>query len=330
MSGKGKERKSAAGGSDKPLSDEAIDRLIHLSSGRATPHDRLAFQRWRQQSPAHEAAASEAEALLRAVSETRQANQMRRPGVRPAHPIGAGRRVRRRVLFAGAAASVAVAVIALPALGPLAALYADHSTMVGQRRQVELADGSVATLNTATALSVDYSDGERRIILHAGEALFEVAKNPNRPFVVVVGDAQARAVGTTFAVRRETTCEHVTVTEGIVEVKVGDRQPIRVEAGQRLGVGMGEGDRVKLRSIDVETATAWRRGKLIFNRQSLEGVVTELQRYRADRIVIASDRLRSLLVTGVFDLDDSGHLLRTIEETTKATVVRLPFLTVIR
>ena len=223
---------------------------------------------------------------------------------------------------------VAAVAIALPSLSPLSALYADHATGVGGRKRVALADGTVVILNTATAVSVDYSGKERRVVLHDGEALFEVAKDANRPFIVVAGDVEVRAVGTAFVVRLKDACEHVTVSEGTVEVKIGSRPAIKVEAGQRLGVG--EGDRFKLRTVDIDAATAWQRGKLIFNRRPLDSVVTELQRYRAGRIVVLGERLKALEVTGVFDLDDTDRILRTIEETTKARIVNMPLLTVIR
>ena len=311
------------------LSDEAIDWLVRLSSGRATAKDRLAFRRWRQSSAAHEAAAVEAEALLHAVGETRQADELRLQGT----PLSAGsvRRhpVGRRVLLAGAAAaSVAAVAVALPALGPLSGLYADHATAVGDRKRVTLADGSVVVLNTATAVSVDYSAQERRVVLHDGEALFEVAKDAARPFIVVAGDVEVRAVGTAFVVRLKRVFENVTVSEGTVEVKMGDRPPIRVVAGQQLDVS--ESDGFKLRVVDIDAATAWQRGKLIFNRRPLENVVAELQRYRTGRIVILGDRLKTLEVTGVFDLDDTDRILRTIEETTKARVVQMPLFTIIR
>jgi transmembrane sensor len=313
--------RTATDGPGRRLSDEAIDWLVRLGSGRATPKDRLAFLRWRQYSAAHEAAAVEAETLLRAVGDTRQADQLRRHG----EPLTYRRPVGRRVLFAGAAlASVAVVTVGLTSLGPLAALYAGHATGVGGRKRVELADGSFVILNTATAVSVDYSGKERRVVLHDGEALFDVAKDPSRPFIVTAGDMEVRAVGTAFVVR----LKEVTVSEGTVDVTIGSRPPIRVVAGQRLGVG--EADRLKLSMIDIDAATAWQRGRLIFNRRPLESVVAELQRYRAGRIVVLGDRLKALDVTGVFDLDDTDRILRAIEETTKAQIVNMPLLTVIR
>jgi transmembrane sensor len=330
MSDEGEKQGAGTSRPDMALSDQAIDWLLLMASGRATARDRLAFLNWRRQSAEHEAAVTAAEALMQAVGETRQAEAHRRSVEQARNPVAVRRRVRRRLLFAGAAAAASVAAVtaALPALGPFAALYADHATGVGQRKRGELADGSVALLNTATAISVDFSTTERRIVLHDGEAWFDVTKDPNRPFIVVTADIQARAVGTAFAVRRKNDGENVTVTEGTVEVRVQGGEPIRVVGGQRLEVG--EGDRLKLSAVDVDTATAWQRGKLIFNRRPLQSVVEELQRYSARRIVIIGDRLRTLEVTGVFDLDDPARVLRAVAETTKASVVDMPLLTVVR
>ena len=329
-------RPAAPAASDVSKSDEAIEWLVRLSSGRATPKDRLAFLRWRERSAEHEAAAREAEAILRGVGETRQADRLRR-GSEPlpfvsSRMSGARRFSRRLVFAAAAAASVAVAALALPAVGPLAALYADHATSVGQHKRIELADGSVALLNTATALSVDQSGAQRRIVLHEGEAYFEVARDPNRPFVVAAGDVRVQAVGTAFSVRRSSDGATVVVGQGIVEVSAEGGVPVRVEAGQRLDVGRDllKAEQRQVTEVDIDAALAWQRGKLIFNRRPLASVVAEIERYHAGRIVIASERLRTLQVSGVFDLADSDRLLQAIEETTKAEVVRLPLLTVLR
>ena len=312
---------------DKSLSDEAIDWLVRLNSGRPSPMDQLAFRRWRSRSSAHEAAAAEAEAILGGVDRTRQADRMRRGG-EPIPFRPASRRIGRRLALTGAiAASAAAIVVALPALEPLSSIYADHATSVGERRRVVLPDGSIATLNTATALSVHYSDSQRRIVLHDGEALFDVRRDPGRPFVVAAGPLQVRAIGTAFIVNLEAPGECVIVTEGTVEVMAERAAPIRLDAGQRLDIG--QGDTREIRDIDIDAAVAWRRGKLIFNNKPLQSVVAELQRYRPGRMIIANGQLKNLHVTGVFDLDDPDRLLRAVGEATGAQVILLPLLTVI-
>ncbi|MFZ5779021.1 MAG: FecR family protein [Pseudomonadota bacterium] len=309
------------------MSDEAIDWLVRLRSGAASSLEERDFLRWRRQSAAHEAAAAEAEALMGAVGQTRQAREFAETARQSV--AAPRRRLPRRALFAvAAAASVAAIAVNLPALGPLAGLYSDHATAVGQRKRAVLPDGSMVDLNTATALSLEYSSGERRLVLYEGEIFVDVAKDPARPFVVVSGPFRAQAVGTAFGVRRRDGGGEVSVTEGTVEVRIGERPAMRVQAGQHLEIG-NEG-RFRLAAIDVDTATAWQRGKLIVNRWPLQAVVAELERYRTGRIVIMNEQLKSFEITGVFDVDDPERVLRSIAETTHARLLQMPLLTVIR
>src|SRR5690606_26427505 len=90
------------------------------------------------------------------------------------------------------------------------------ATGIGEQRYLTLEDGSRVTLNTATRIVVRVEPEQRLIELDHGEALFEVAKNPNRPFVVVAADKQVRALGTSFVVRRESSQVAVTLVEGKV------------------------------------------------------------------------------------------------------------------
>lgn len=312
---------------DRALSDEAIDWLVRLRSDTASPQEQGDFLHWRRRSPAHEAAAAEAEALIDAVGETRQA-QLLGAARRQGFAVSSSRLPRRALFAAAASASVAAIAVGLPALGPIAGLYADHATAVGQRKHVALQDGSAVILNTATAVSVDFSAGERRLILHDGEIFVDVAKDPARPFVVVAGAVRAQAVGTAFDVRRHGEGGHIAVTEGTVDVRIGERPAVRVQSGQQLEIG-NEG-RLRLAVIDVDTATAWQRGKLIVNRRPLQAVVDELDRYRTGRIVIMNEQLKSFEITGVFDIDDQDRVLRSIAETTHARLLQMPLLTVIR
>jgi transmembrane sensor len=313
---------------DDELSDEAIDWLVRLHSGRATAEDRSAFAAWRRRSPAHDAAAREAESLWQDIGRTPVAAEFGATKARlrpPAHAM-----TRRAALAGTMAASAAALIVASGALGPIPGLFADYATGVGERRQVRLPDGSIAYLNTASALSVAYGEGERRLSLGAGEALFDVAKDPARPFIVSAAGGEARALGTVFGVRRGAGDVRVVVSEGSVEVRLDGsaRSSIRLSAGQ--GVTYDAQRLSEARFVDVGAATAWQRGKLLFNRRALADVAAELERYRLGRIVIADARLRDMPVTGVFELDDPEGMLRTIEQTLPVKVWRMPFVTVLR
>src|SRR5690606_26243437 len=129
----------------------------------------------------------------------------------------------------------------------------------------------------------------------------EVAGDAARPFVVVSGGGEARAVGTVYSVRRRGAASDVIVIEGGVEVRSGG-EAVRLGAGQRIAYG---GDILgAVRTADSEAATAWTRGKLIFNRRPLAEVAAELERYQAGKVIVLGDGLGRLEVTGVFELGD--------------------------
>src|SRR3546814_2061558 len=93
-----------------------------------------------------------------------------------------------------------------------------YATSVGEIRRVPLADGSIAAINTASAIDVKLDDAARHVRVVEGEAWFQVARDKQRPFVVAAGRARVRAVGTAFSVRRRAGGADVLVTEGEVEV----------------------------------------------------------------------------------------------------------------
>ncbi|WP_343576019.1 FecR family protein [Pseudomonas sp.] len=303
---------------DLALSDDAIERLAQLHSGSAGAAERMEFLRWRGQSPEHERAAREAEALWGALPETRNAEEYRRRA----------RYLRRWPALAVAACVAAIAVtLALPE--PLAGLYADYATRTGERRMLELADGSRVWLNSGSALSVDFSPQQRRLRLHSGEALFEVAKDASRPFIVEAKGGEVRAVGTRFDVDSRGPQVRVDVTEGVVQVNSAGSAPVRLSAGERLSYREAAVPE-PVQPLDLSSASAWQRGKLIFNQRPLGEVLDELERYVPGRIVLTDSALRQHKVSGVFDLKDPDALLKTLERLQPVKVTHMPWLVLIR
>lgn len=190
-------------------------------------------------------------------------------------------------------------------------------TARGERRAVSLSDGSVVTLNTGSQISIGFSGSERRVVLAAGEALFEVAHDPARPFVVEAGGHEVRAVGTEFNVyARADGRTVVTVVDGLVET--------RLEDGPASAALLRRGDQVELRPgepapeprrVDVVAATAWQRGMLIFDDRALGEVVSEFRRYSDIEIAFADPALSELRVSGSFDLTDSDAFLAALAAT---------------
>ena len=140
-----------------------------------------------------------------------------------------------------AIAGIAVGLTA--AAGVLAWRFGDtetrFATAIGEHRAMTLADGSLMRLNTDTAVTVDLTRGSRSIRLLRGEASFDVAHDTMRPFVVAAGDTRVRAVGTAFTIRLRPDLTEVTVTEGIVGVRDGDRAERQVTAGNAAAVRRG-------------------------------------------------------------------------------------------
>lgn len=305
---------------DIALSDEAIDWLVRLHSGRATAKDHAGFAAWRKQSGKHERAALEAETIWHGLG---IAGERTRRAERKATRA---KLARRAVLGGMALAATGLALQRSGLVGPR--LFADHATGIGEQRTVTLADGSTAFLNASTALSVDFAGTARRLILHAGEASFTVARDPDRPFVVEADGGWTRAIGTVFNIDIRPGEVVVTVLDGVVEVAT-KAEAVMARADQRVRY-TASGAPSPAESIDADMETAWRRRKLIFNRRPLGDVVAEIERHQGGRIVIASQQLRALEVTGVFDLSEPEAILRAIEETLPVRVTRLPFLTVIR
>lgn len=275
------------------LSDDAIDWQVLLHSGNASPADRARYQRWCGLSAAHQAAAVEAEALWGDLGQTQAAADLAKPP-------------RRRPWGAAIAASLLAAMLGYGGWQQAPVLLADYHTSTGERRTITLEDGSKVTLNSASALSVNFSDSRRVVSLKAGEALFEPVDDP-RPFVVDSGRDAVQGSGAVFSVRRQGASSSVVVARG--EARLGE---------QRLTA-----------SADAQAQTAWQRGKLIFNARPLREVIAEMERYQHGRILISDKQLGALQVSGVFDLNDPEALLRTLEQRYALKVTYLPWLAVL-
>jgi transmembrane sensor len=136
---------------------------------------------------------------------------------REIEPKRAGRTplVRRRTL---AAASCALVLLVASAVWWNIVRFPSYTTDIGERRSITLADGSTVDLNARSRLRIEFTKGERRVLLLDGQALFQVSKDKNRPFIVSSGNATVRAVGTQFDVNRKASGTTVTVLEGRVAV----------------------------------------------------------------------------------------------------------------
>jgi transmembrane sensor len=206
---------------------------------------------------------------------------------------------------------------------PTTPLIRDASTEIGERSLLVLADGSKVTLNTASAVRADYTGRERRLTLVRGEAFFDVAKDPTRPFIVTAGSRQVIAVGTAFNVRLQDRQVKVTLVEGKVRVvrtampasvpaiEVPAAPSVNLEAGSALVAEADGSDHIE--HLDTARATSWRSGKLVFEGERLADVVAEMNRYSRQKLEIADSNLESRKVSGVFEPTEAHAFARALE-----------------
>lgn len=218
----------------------------------------------------------------------------------------------RTGLFA-LAATVLIGVIGLT-LWYQSAIY---DTGIGEQRSIVLADGSKIELNSRSRIRVRYGDERRDVDLLEGQALFRVAHNAARPFVVHTGNSSIRAVGTAFDVYRKRAGIIVTVVEGKVALTGAGDEPhaaVLLAAGEQLTVPAEDTRKppasVPPQRANVAVATAWTQGTLVFESSSLTEVAEEFNRYNKRQLLIEDPRLASFLVSGVFSSADPGLLIK--------------------
>jgi transmembrane sensor len=335
------------------LLDEASSWVARLSSDRITESDLQAFALWLAENNDHKLAYDEiAELWLDfgavkhlpiTIEVTHQKPEDEVVTASHARPHKTNKVVN---LFGKSAqilrswpSGIAVAASIFFAIAVIPNLFSEpeplrYITAVGESTSVSLADGSVITLNTNTRLEVLLSEKQRRITLEHGEAFFEVAKDPNRPFIVNNCSSEVQAIGTAFSVRCNLGSSSVAVTEGIVQVT--DSIPNRSqETSQMLTVGEGIllSDTSGLTSpnkLNVDRIATWRHGELIFNNTLLSDVLNEINRYSNMPVGLGSPELRNLRVTGRFGIEDRELLLKALKrslslssETSEDGTVRL-------
>lgn len=247
-----------------------------------------------------------------------------------------------------AAASVLVAVTAGTWASQTYPRWYGYSTALGEQRTFELDDGSTLYLNTQSRVKVDIDSARRDIQMMKGEAMFRVARDPNRPFRVHAGDSTIQAVGTQFNVYRQSAQDTtVSVIEGLVRISLDENAPpdagVRtgatapspgtvsshaVEPGKDAGkdrallLAAGESARIapgraleRRKEVDIAKVSAWRQRRLVFRGDRLEDVAAEFNRYnQTPRIQIDGEQAANKQMAGVFDADDPESLLLFLDQ----------------
>jgi transmembrane sensor len=304
---------------------EAAEWLVRQGEGAFRPEERAALEVWSASDPRRARTYAAMSRTWREASELKHLGNL----VEPERP-GWIRRVLRALAprpFTLQYAGLAMAAIAVVALtGSLMAEFLQqHATGVGQTRVLTLSDGSTVVLGAKSRVVVKFTERERLVRLTAGEALFEVAHNASRPFVVDAGDTVIRDVGTRFDVNRAGPSVRVAVLEGEVEVRelsMPAAHPLKetqfLRAGDSLEAiggqveGQSQPGTVVVRPIELVAATAWREGRLVYQNVRLADVIADVNRYYAPGVTLdpASGDLR---VTASFRTDQIPAFLNTLD-----------------
>ena len=203
------------------------------------------------------------------------------------------------VFIATAAAAAAAAAVFTPVLQWFDFHPAESSRVVSttssELKRITLSDGTRITLGAKTVLSVQYGTCRRTILLETGEALFNVAHDPNCPFRVIAGDGAITALGTEFSVRRTLDRVTVQVAEGLVSVQPKDAlvsvalptdtalpnvswPDAKLAPGQEVTY-LGNQSRTPVESEDSRVATEWLDGRREYHHEPLAYLIADINRY---------------------------------------------------
>ena len=346
---------------------EAAEWLTALAAGELPQAERRALAAWLTRSPMHIEALLSAGALkarfageLKAHSEwfpdvlaeleldENVVPLMAEDGLR-AEPVTAETSARRHVwvrsrrtaggLAAGVAGLVVSLWLALAANDAWLYGWQSYQTELGEQRSLVLGDGSVVQLNTQSALRARFSQDERRIELIRGEAVFDVAKDPARPFRVQSGDVTVEAIGTRFNVYRQAGSTVVTVVEGRVSVSptastdpaVGGIADVPEPAPPAFELTAGEqvslprqGAVTEAIPVDIEAATAWTQRRIALSGHTLEQAAREFNRYNRTQLTIVDSVLSERRITGVFNANDPDAFVAFIAGSVPVRIVERP------
>ncbi|WP_019866470.1 FecR family protein [Methylovulum miyakonense] len=298
---------------------EATTWFFRLAADDTTLAECEAFDHWLTGDPQHAEAWQAVQQLYAALESPAKA--IRQQGL----PVSAKKTKWQHFSFARAASVLMVCVVLVVYWQPdvLQNLQSDYHTATGEQRQIVLADGSKILLNTDSAVTVDIENTVRKVQLLRGEAFFEVAHAPERPFWVKAGVARARVTGTAFSVGRDEGAVTIAVVHGRVETSTegnpGRITPLTANESARYQDQL----LANVQHIDVQKSLAWRQGQLVFVQATLAEVVAQINRYRPGRLLITDGQLKNRPITAVFSVKHLDEAINALEQTLGVRARRL-------
>ncbi|MFJ2458110.1 FecR family protein [Pseudomonas neuropathica] len=291
--------------------DDAARWFVRLQEPAIEADEQQRFDAWLNEHPQHRDEFQLLQGLWSA------ADLLPAPRLKALAETPPNRRQRRPLLRYAVAASVLAVALGLGLFSGLnhpGGYRAEFATALGERKHVALPDGSVIDLNSRSRLQVRFEQDRRLIELSEGEAMFSVAHDTSRPFVVEAGSGKVTVTGTRFDVRRDVTQTRVAVEQGTVKVQgrdAADDQFISLSAGLGTHVD-AQGQVAAAYAVNPAELTAWRSGKLVFNNASLSEVAAEVSRYREKPLTVTNPAVASLRLTSVFKSDNTDALLKAL------------------
>lgn len=296
-----------------------------LRGTKVTFRDRRAFHTWLRQDAAHQAAHDRLQAMLaalRAHADMPELSALRDEARASVHATR-----RRRFAAVASLAAAAVLVLALVTFtrsersAELAAMLHGetiYATAPDERARVTLADGSILTLDMGTKVAARIGAARRDVTLLAGRALFQVAKDPQRPFVVRARGQSVTALGTVFDVRLAPREVRVTLAEGSVAVRPlhprrgGMTQQVLKPHQQFVAI---DGEAApRLRTVDTDRALAWADGQLFFDNEPLARAVEEMNEFSPRKIRV-DPAVAGMRINGMFRTSNQAGFLEALEVT---------------
>lgn len=326
------------------VESEALAWIAQLNGDDVSEKDLAAFREWVNRSPAHQKEIKELSELwtglnvLTVMDEPiRQADKVSRH----LRKNKARKHWKRRIILPALAGAAAVCLLMI---SPLSSNNIESTTYEanvsvplvfktakGEHQTHALEDGSVITVNTDSHIEVDFTQGQRDVRLLKGEALFSVAHDERRPFLVFANDGIVRAVGTEFSVHLKDNAFDVLVSEGSVELStLKPTKPISgttqtsanapkvaslgiIKAGHTAQVKDSKASIALVSNDIIDAELSWRVGRLEFTGEGLEEAIAEYTRYTDLHIIISDPELKKIKLGGGFPTGELDLFFKTLE-----------------
>jgi transmembrane sensor len=312
------------------LIEAAAAAWLSLRDRGLTAAETAEFMHWLQEDAQHTAVFAELESVWKDFDRLSAVPAATTPPLSVDADLLAPRTRRHRTCAWTSVAFAAAAAVAFVFVSQTRTPAHTAETAVGAFQKFDLPDGSVAQLNTDSAIDTDFTPQERRVRVVRGEVFFNVTKDHARPFIVTSGPVSVRAVGTAFNVRKNTASVEILVTEGRVRVdhaKDGrsllpasspSAKPTFLVAGERALVSATTAAVAvaKIEAVSAaasQRALAWQERRLEFDATPLAAVVAEFNRYNQRQLVIADAKISAKRFSGSFRADSYEPLVRLLE-----------------